>query len=54
LVAVHVGGVDEARVDKPGIPTVGLDGIPVHDEIELELELAPYSPVPGFGCRHQN
>jgi ribosomal protein S18 acetylase RimI-like enzyme len=41
LVAVHVGGVDDARVYKPSIPTAGLDGIPVHDEIELECGLGP-------------
>jgi GNAT superfamily N-acetyltransferase len=41
LVAVHVGGVDAARVHKASIPTVGLDGIPVHDEIELEWQRPP-------------
>lgn len=41
LVAVHVGGVDAARVHKASIPTVGLDGIPVHDEIELEWRRPP-------------
>ena len=39
LVALHVGGVDTARAIKPAIPTVGLDDIPVHDEIELACEL---------------
>jgi ribosomal protein S18 acetylase RimI-like enzyme len=39
LVAVHRDAIDEARRLKPSIPTVGDDGIPVHDEIELELAL---------------
>lgn len=46
LVAVHVGGVDSARTRKRGIPTVGLDGIPVHDEIELACELSPSTAIP--------
>ena len=37
LVAVHRGALDEARRLKPEIPLVGLDGIPLHDEIEMEL-----------------
>lgn len=39
LVAVHPGAVDAARRLKPTIPLIGLDGIPLHDEIELELPL---------------
>jgi ribosomal protein S18 acetylase RimI-like enzyme len=39
VVAVHAGAVDDARRLKPSIPTVGAFGIPVHDEIELELRL---------------
>jgi ribosomal protein S18 acetylase RimI-like enzyme len=36
--ALHPGGVDEARRSlKPTIPTVGRFGIPIHDEIVLEL-----------------
>jgi len=31
--------VDEARRIKPQIPLIGLDGIPIHDEIELEMIL---------------
>jgi ribosomal protein S18 acetylase RimI-like enzyme len=41
LVAVHRGAIDAARRLKPAIPLVGLDGIPLHDEIELELALDP-------------
>jgi len=39
LVAVHRGALDEARPLKPSIPEVGEYGIPVHDELELELVL---------------
>jgi GNAT superfamily N-acetyltransferase len=37
IVAVRPGAVDEARKVKPTIPTVGDYGIPIRDEIELEL-----------------
>jgi ribosomal protein S18 acetylase RimI-like enzyme len=37
LVAVRPGAVDEARKLKPEIPLVGDDGIPIRDEIELEI-----------------
>jgi ribosomal protein S18 acetylase RimI-like enzyme len=37
LVAVHRGAVNRARQIKPSIPEFGYDGIPVRDEIELEL-----------------
>jgi GNAT superfamily N-acetyltransferase len=40
LVAVHRGAVDEARATiKPQIPLTGNDGIPLRDEIELEIVL---------------
>jgi GNAT superfamily N-acetyltransferase len=39
LVAVHRGGADEARRLKPSIPLIGEHGIPIHDELEFELEL---------------
>lgn len=39
LTALRPGAVDEARKLKPEIPTHGLDGIPVRDEIELVMEL---------------
>ena len=39
LAALHVGAVDAARRRKPGIALVGHDGIPLHDELELELRL---------------
>lgn len=39
LSALHAGAVDRARQIKPEIPLIGLDGIPIHDEIELVLDL---------------
>jgi N-acetylglutamate synthase-like GNAT family acetyltransferase len=39
IVAVHPGVVDMMRVMKPSIPEKGVDGIPMRDEIELELML---------------
>jgi GNAT superfamily N-acetyltransferase len=39
IVAVHTGAVDVMRAYKPSIPEIGLNGIPLHDEIELELAL---------------
>jgi N-acetylglutamate synthase-like GNAT family acetyltransferase len=38
LVAVYQGAVDAAREFKP-IPLIGMDNIPIHDEIELEMWL---------------
>jgi ribosomal protein S18 acetylase RimI-like enzyme len=37
LVAVHANAVARARQIKPEIPLIGRDGIPIRDEIELEL-----------------
>jgi GNAT superfamily N-acetyltransferase len=42
MTAVNVGAVDEARKIKPQIAEIGHDGIPIHDEIVMELELQPY------------
>lgn len=39
LVAVHRGAIDAARAIKPQVPLVGEDGIEIHDELELELQL---------------
>ena len=41
LVCVHAGAATEARRLKPSIPLVGLNGIPVRDDIELEMRLEP-------------
>ena len=39
LVAVHRNAIAAARRVKPQIPIMGLDGIPIRDEIELEKRL---------------
>jgi GNAT superfamily N-acetyltransferase len=39
LVAVHRKAVEKSREIKPEIPTTGEDGIPIRDEIELEMIL---------------
>lgn len=42
MVAINTGVVDEARRAKPEIPLVGERGIPIHDEIVMELTIEPY------------
>ena len=37
LVAVHRNALEVSRKLKPEIPLVGMDGIPLRDEIELEM-----------------
>ncbi len=39
LKALRLGAVADARKLKPGIPEIGENGIPLRDEIELELNL---------------
>lgn len=39
MTALHPGMIDAMRNVKPSIPETGLDGIPIHDEVELELDL---------------
>jgi len=39
IVAVHSGAVERARQMKPSIPLMGIDGIAIRDEIELEMKL---------------
>jgi GNAT superfamily N-acetyltransferase len=46
LVAVHRNAVDVARQMKPQIPILGSDQIPIHDEIELEMDLE----LSGYGA----
>lgn len=41
LTEVRVGAVDAARKLKPQIPKMGHSGIPIHDELVLELKLKP-------------
>ncbi len=40
LVAIHRDAISESRKLKPQIPELGYDGIPIRDEVELELPLA--------------
>ena len=40
LVAVHREAVTRSRLTKPEIPLIGANGIPLRDEIELELDLS--------------
>ncbi|NIM94614.1 MAG: GNAT family N-acetyltransferase [Anaerolineales bacterium] len=40
LVAVHRDAVQRSRQLKPEIPIIGEDGIPIRDEIELEMMLS--------------
>jgi len=42
MTAVNLGVVDEARKIKPEIPLVGERGVPIHDEILMELNIEPY------------
>lgn len=37
LVKIHRGAVNESRKIKPGIPLIGMNSIPLRDEIELEF-----------------
>jgi GNAT superfamily N-acetyltransferase len=39
LVKIHKNAVERARKIKPEIPLIGIDGIPLKDEIELEKVL---------------
>jgi ribosomal protein S18 acetylase RimI-like enzyme len=42
MVGIQLGGVDEMRQRKPRIPECGERGIPIRDEIVMELKLEPY------------
>ena len=39
IVTIYRGAVNESRKRKPSIPLIGNDGIPLRDEIELEMML---------------
>jgi RimJ/RimL family protein N-acetyltransferase len=41
LVAVHRDAVTASRRLKPEIPMIGIDEIPIRDELELEVRLFP-------------
>lgn len=45
LVAIYRNALDIARKLKPEIPLIGNDGIPLRDEIELEMILADSSEL---------
>lgn len=42
MVALNLGVVDEARKAKPEIPLTGERGVPIHDEVVMELLVEPY------------
>jgi GNAT superfamily N-acetyltransferase len=44
ITGVGVGAVDAARALKASIPLVGADGIPLHDELILAMDLAVPDP----------
>jgi ribosomal protein S18 acetylase RimI-like enzyme len=39
LVVIYRGALEQSRRLKPEIPMVGIDGIPLRDEIELEMDI---------------
>ena len=39
IAAVHVNSIEKDRRLKPEIPLTGMDGIPIRDEVELEMRL---------------
>jgi len=39
LVKIHRNAVEKSRQPKPSIPLFGIEGIPIRDEIELEMQL---------------
>jgi len=43
--AVHINAIEKSRQLKPEIPLLGCDGIPIRDEIELELRLGDQGKV---------
>ena len=50
LVRVDAGAVDRSRATlKPSIPPVGLLGIPIRDELELEMETGGVDPAVAEG-----
>jgi ribosomal protein S18 acetylase RimI-like enzyme len=45
LAALRPGAVDRARLEKPQIPRTGDFGIPLHDEIDLTLQVTSLSAI---------
>ncbi len=52
LAALHRGAVDKARKMKPQIPELGMNRIPLRDEIELEKLLSPTPAPPSSPAAH--
>ena len=50
LAAIYPNALDESRKVKPTIPETGMHGIPLRDEIELEIQL-PSSNVSDTPCK---
>ncbi|NMP21322.1 GNAT family N-acetyltransferase [Sulfobacillus sp. DSM 109850] len=44
LTALNVGAVDRARQQKPAIPVIAANGIPIHDELILAKRLQSVNP----------
>ncbi len=44
IAAVHLNAIEKDRRLKLEIPLTGMDGIPIRDELELELDLRPIQP----------
>lgn len=42
MTAINLGVVDEARKVKPQIPVVGERGVPIHDEVIMEIAIEPF------------
>jgi GNAT superfamily N-acetyltransferase len=53
LSAIHKNAVAESRLIKPTIPLIGLDDIPIRDEIELELWLDKESVKPRYNFNRE-
>lgn len=45
MVAINLGAVDRGREIKPEIPKTGEGGIPIRDEIVMELLVEPYLDI---------
>ncbi len=39
ITAIHEGAIEKSRQIKPEIPLYGIDGIPIRDEIEMEIAI---------------
>ena len=46
IAAVHRDAMEESQRIKPEIPTIGKNGIPLRDEIEMEMLLSPEARNP--------